>query len=82
MSSATLTSKGQITIPAEVRDALGVSFGDRIEFVQIEKGQFVIVPATRSVRELKGLIPKPKRPVAIEEMNGATAMRKLNPSKK
>jgi antitoxin PrlF len=81
MSSATLTSKGQITIPAKVREALGVSFGDRIEFVQIGKGQFVIVPATHSIRELKGLIPKPKRPVAIEEMNGATAMRKLNTRK-
>jgi antitoxin PrlF len=78
MPSATLTSKGQITIPAKVRDALGVSFGDRIDFVQIGKEQFVIVPATRSIRELKGLIPKPKRPVAVEEMNGAIAMRKLS----
>src|SRR6266496_2174311 len=38
MPSATLTSKGQITIPAEVRAALGVSFGDRIDFVEVEKG--------------------------------------------
>jgi antitoxin PrlF len=82
MPSATLTSKGQITIPAEVRAALGVSFGDRIDFVESEKGQFIIVPATCSVQELKGLIPKPKKPVSVEEMNGAIAMRKLNSSKK
>jgi antitoxin PrlF len=78
MPSATLTSKGQITIPAEVRAALGVSFGDRIDFVEVEKGRFVIVPATCSVQALKGIIPKPKKPVSIEEMNGAIAMRKLN----
>ena len=77
MPSATLTSKGQITIPAEVRAALGVTFGDRIDFVEVEKGQFIIVPATCSVQDLKGLISKPKRPVSVEEMNGALAVGKL-----
>ena len=55
MATATVTSKGQITIPVQVRSALGVDAGDRIEFVEIEKGQFAIVAATRSVHELKGL---------------------------
>ena len=82
MPSATLTSKGQITIPAEVRAKLGVTFGDRIDFVEVEKGQFIIMPATCSVQELKGLIPKPKKPVSIEEMNGAIAMRKLHSEKR
>jgi antitoxin PrlF len=81
MPSATLTSKGQITIPAEVRAALGVNFGDRIDFIEVEKGRFVIVPATCSVQELKGIIPKPKKPVSIEEMNGAIALRKLHSQK-
>ena len=82
MPSATLTSKGQITIPAEVRTALGVTFGDRIDFIESEKGRFIIVPATCSVRELKGLVPKPKKPVSIEEMNGVAAMRKFHGLKK
>ena len=82
MPSATITAKGQITIPVEVRTALGVDFGDRIDFIEIEKGRFVIIPATCSVQELKNLIPKPKRPVSIEEMSGAAAMRKLNAEKK
>ena len=81
MPSATLTSKGQITIPAEVRAALGVNFGDRIDFIEVEKGRFVIVPATCSVQELKGIIPRPKKPVSIEEMNGAIALRKLHSQK-
>ena len=42
MSTATMTSKGQITIPAIVRSALGVEAGDQVEFVQVEPGRFEI----------------------------------------
>ena len=76
MAAATITSKGQITIPIQVRTALGVDTGDRIEFVEIEKGQFVIVPINRSVRDLKGMLRvKGRKPVSIEEMNRAIARR-------
>jgi AbrB family looped-hinge helix DNA binding protein len=76
MPSATITSKGQITIPIQVRSALGVDAGDRIDFVEVEKGQFAIVPATRSVRELNGLFKgKRHKPVSIEEMNAAIRKR-------
>ena len=73
MSTATLSSKGQITIPAIVRAALGVVTGDRLEFVQIEPGHFELVAATRSVKALKGLVSKPASPVTIEQMNEAIA---------
>jgi AbrB family looped-hinge helix DNA binding protein len=46
MSAATLTSKGQVTIPAEVRKRLGLQQGDRIEFA-VEDGATVIRPAKR-----------------------------------
>ena len=74
MSAATITSKGQITIPVRVRAALGVDSGDRIEFVELEKGQFAIIPATRSIQELNGLF-KGRRKIAatIEEMDAAIA---------
>ena len=76
MAAATLTSKGQITIPIEVRDALGLDAGDRVEFIEVEKGKFAIVAATRSVQELKGLFQgKRRKPVSIEEMNAAIARR-------
>lgn len=76
MATATLTSKGQITIPSQVREALGLEKGDRLEFVEQEKGQFAIVAATRSVHELKGLFQRARRkPVSIEEMNAAIARR-------
>ena len=76
MTAATITSKGQITIPIQVRNALGVDAGDRIEFVEMEKGQFAIVPANRSVRELRGMLRvKGRKPASIEEMNRAIARR-------
>lgn len=73
MSTATMTSKGQITIPAIVRAALGVEAGDRVEFVQVEPGHFELVAATQSVTALKGLVRKPAAPVTIAEMNEAIA---------
>lgn len=76
MSAATVTSKGQITIPAPVRAALGLDAGDRVEFVELEKGRFVIVPATVPLQRLKGIIRKPEKPVSIEEMNTAIAQRR------
>jgi antitoxin PrlF len=64
MSTATLTTKGQITIPADVRRSLNVAAGDRVEFVQVEPGRFEVIAATRSVRELKGMFGKPARRVS------------------
>ena len=66
MSTATITSKGQITIPAVVRAALGVEVGDRIEFVQVEPGRFELVASTQPVSALKGLVRKPTSPVTID----------------
>jgi antitoxin PrlF len=71
MATATLTTKGQITIPVDVRRALNVEAGDRLEFVEIEPGRFELLAATRSVRELKGRFGKPPRAVSIEQMHAA-----------
>jgi len=73
MSTATITSKGQITIPALVRAAMGIGAGDRVEFVQVEQGRFEIVATAGSVAALKGLVRKPAFPVTIEAMNEAIA---------
>ncbi len=73
MTTATITTKGQITIPKEVRDALGVAAGDRVEFVAEEKGVYKVVAATRDVRHLKGIVAKPARPVTLEAMKRAVA---------
>jgi antitoxin PrlF len=74
MSQATVTSKGQITIPADVRDRLGLKAGDRLEFVLNEKnGRVEMIPATLSIRSLKGILPKLKSPLSIREMNEVIA---------
>ena len=75
MTSATITSKGQITIPARIREALHVSAGDRVEFVEVEPGRFEFIAATRSVTDLKGMFGKAKKIVSIEDMNAAIAAR-------
>lgn len=71
MATATLTSKGQITIPAEIRHRLGVETGDRLEFVELPEGGFMIKPANDDVRSLRGLLRKPARPVSVDAMNAA-----------
>lgn len=75
MTSATVTSKGQITIPARVRETMHVSAGDRVEFVEVEPGRYEFIAATRSVTELKGMFGKPGKTVSIEDMNAAIAVR-------
>lgn len=75
MTTATLSSKGQITIPIEVRRRLGVATGDRVEFVEIEDGKFALVPVVSDVRSLKGIVPRPRRAVSLSEMRRIVAQR-------
>jgi AbrB family looped-hinge helix DNA binding protein len=69
--SATITSKGQTTIPKAIRDRLNLKTGDRVEFVVEEDGRVVLVPATSHVTELKGIMPRPKKVASLEEMEAA-----------
>ncbi len=72
MSIATITSKGQTTIPKEIRDKLNLRPGDRINFIIESDGKVYIQPLNIQVEELSGILHKPGRePVSIEEMNEA-----------
>lgn len=74
MPIATVTSKGQITIPVEVRRALGLEAGSRIDFVYVREGIVEMVPVTGSVRALRGVVQAPAgRPVTLEQMDEAIA---------
>lgn len=73
MPTATLTSKGQITIPIQVRNDLKVDAGGRVEFVQIGEGRYEFVAATHSVQELKGMFGKRSKSISIDDMNKAIA---------
>jgi AbrB family looped-hinge helix DNA binding protein len=75
MSTATVSSKAQITIPATVRESLHVGVGDRVEFIEIAPGRYEFVAATRPVSALRGMFGKPEKQVSIEDMNAAIAAR-------
>ncbi len=66
-----MTSKGQITVPKDVRLRLGLKPGDRVRFIVEGDGRVRLLPAKRDISELVGILPKPKRALTIEEMNEA-----------
>lgn len=68
MSVATVTSKGQITIPKVVRDSLELNPGDKVNFFVNDSGEVIFLPAKKEITSLKGIVPKPDRPVTLEEM--------------
>ena len=68
VSTATMSTKGQVTIPVDLRRRLGLESGDRVAFVEFD-GAFAIKPANDDVRSLKGLLRKPEKPVTVEDMN-------------
>lgn len=68
---ATITSKGQVTVPKAIRDRLHLSPGDRIEFLVDEDGAVRVIPVTATLRQLKGMVQKPERAVSLSEMEEA-----------
>jgi len=73
MSTATLTSKGQITIPQDVRSALGLHAGTKLDFV-LEHDSFKAVPLRTSVPSLKGRFAgRAAKPVTLAMMDEAIA---------
>jgi antitoxin PrlF len=68
MAESIVSTKGQIVIPAQIREELGVEAGSRVEFVKTEEG-WLIKPATLPVTVLKGVLKKPRKPLSIEDMN-------------
>ena len=75
MATATVSSKGQITIPRPVRERLGLAPGDRVEFVELPSGQIALLPAVEDVRALKGMVPKPAKPLSVADMRVVVAKR-------
>ena len=74
MSTSTLTSKGQITIPKEIRVLLKLQTGHRLEFQPGPDGTVTLRPRNSDVRALKGIIRSPhSKPISVEEMNEAIA---------
>lgn len=74
MSIATVTTKGQITIPKEIRDYLKLETGSKVEFVIDESGHVKVVPLNVPIEALSGVLHRPGMKTAtIEEMEAAIA---------
>ena len=73
MPIATVTSKGQLTVPAEVRERLGLRAGSRVTFAETGPGTYELRVERGSVSELAGLFPWTGPPKSLEEMDDAVA---------
>jgi AbrB family looped-hinge helix DNA binding protein len=67
-SYSTITSKGQVTIPMNIRNKLNLTAGSKIEFI-LQDGCMIVMPINNTLLKLKGILPKPSKPVTCEEMN-------------
>jgi antitoxin PrlF len=68
---ATVSSKGQVTLPKAIRDRLRLRDGQRLRFSVEEGDRVVIAPAAKRLGELQGLLPKPKRTLSLDEIDEA-----------
>jgi antitoxin PrlF len=71
MSSAAITTKGQITIPKAIRTLLGVGPGDRLAFRTCEDGTVKVEAENIELLSLKGILKPRRKGVTIDEMNEA-----------
>lgn len=73
MTSGRATSKGQVTIPSQVRTTFGLRPSSRVSFVPTESTGYDILSPAGSVSTLEGAVTPPARTVSIEDMNEAVA---------
>lgn len=73
MSTAILTSNGRIALPANLRRALSLESGTRIEFFRQADGVYALRPLSGSARDIKGIVQKPPKHIAIAQMDRAIA---------
>lgn len=71
MPASTITSKGQITVPKEIRDHLGVDAGDRLSFHVGPAGEVVVEPETVDLRSLRAMLKRRGRRVSLADMDAA-----------
>ncbi len=74
MATSTLTSKGQITIPKEIRIQIQLRIGQRVLFDVDSKGRVILTPQVTDILSLKGIVKTRRRhAVSVREMNEAVA---------
>src|SRR5882762_5716528 len=66
---ATVTDKGQVTIPIEVRERMRLRGGHRLQFAVENPNRAVITPIGTKLSDLVGILGKPMRSATLEEMD-------------
>jgi antitoxin PrlF len=69
MTSARVKSKGEIKLPKSVLERLGVTAGDKLEFVEYGQGVVLLRSIAHDIRALKGIVSKPAKSISAETMN-------------
>lgn len=77
MSTVTIDSEGQLTLPVAIRQKLGIVQGGKLEVIELGEGLCGFVAATEDIRSLKGIVHKPRRPVTLEAMEQAIRQRAI-----
>jgi antitoxin PrlF len=70
---ATVTAKGQVTLPAEARKRLGIKAGSKLEFIVVDDERLEVIPVAESVSSLKGMVPKRGKTLSLADMEKAIA---------
>ena len=73
MEMSTITGKGQTSIPANILRYLKLKKGDKLRYFIAEDGHVTLLPVSKSIVELEGMLPKPSRTYTIEEMDDGIA---------
>ena len=69
--ASTISVKGQVTIPAEVRRLMHLRAGDSVSFVVVSDNRVEMIGSCNSIKRLRGIVPKPSRPVSVAQMQKA-----------
>jgi antitoxin PrlF len=73
MSTVTMTSKGQITLPAATRAHLRLVAGTKFRVAENDQGEIILSPKTGDIRSLKGFIKYDGPPVSLEDIDRGIA---------
>ncbi len=68
---ATVTAKGRVTLPVEVRRQLGLKPGSKLRFIVIDDDRLEAIPVSKTISSLKGMLPKPRKVLSLADMDRA-----------
>jgi antitoxin PrlF len=75
--TATINPQWQVTIPPEIRESLRLTPGEQLQFFINSEGALTLLPMTKDIKILKGIVPPREHPVSLEDMNATIETKRL-----